>query len=110
MDFWASPVGWAFELLRDGNGLQEHEQRFLPGGKYADMPWAEYAVLDFRNSTKAVWQPRLNPQTYHVAFSADYTTATIANSSKGTSKTFTLQGCASPLRTTARAGSVAGVA
>lgn len=109
VDFWVSPVGWALELLRDGSCVQEHEERFLPGGKYADMPWAEHAVLDFRNPEKAAWQPRPYPQTYRVTFSADYITATITNSSKGTSKTFTLQGCAPLLDMTARAATTHGV-
>ncbi len=52
VDFWVSKPGsslaWAVELLCEGDRAKEHQQRFEPGGRYADLPMTNFALIDFR--------------------------------------------------------------
>jgi len=54
VDFWISGPKWGVQVLRDGDRLKDHCDRFLPGGKY--YPWIEsgsisdWIVLDCRCS------------------------------------------------------------
>ncbi|KAJ5899436.1 hypothetical protein N7495_004180 [Penicillium taxi] len=46
IDFRFAQVAWGVELLREGDQIQEHCQRFYPGGTYA--PWiAEGSIKDW---------------------------------------------------------------
>lgn len=57
IDFWLPDVGWGIELLRDGDRLNEHCQRFAVGGKYArwiEGGWIkDWVVLDCRTTYPA---------------------------------------------------------
>ncbi|PGH00845.1 hypothetical protein AJ79_08097 [Helicocarpus griseus UAMH5409] len=82
VDFQVRGTDWAIELLRDGNGIDEHISRFEPGGQYylwmQSKEIQDYAVLDFRTT-----QPRKkrdNPHLYYVVFTEDYTTYRFYNS------------------------------
>ena len=54
VDFLLKKVKWGIECVREGTRLDEHIQRFLPGGRY--YPWIEekqmsdYILIDFRKS------------------------------------------------------------
>ena len=39
---------WGFELLRDGDRVGEHLNRFGAGGRYTDLALRDYRVIDFR--------------------------------------------------------------
>ncbi|CAG8704239.1 12698_t:CDS:1, partial [Racocetra fulgida] len=55
LDFYVNDQrNWAIELLRDGDKLQEHQQRFQKDGRYASiLKYAkEWAIIDIRNSKK----------------------------------------------------------
>jgi hypothetical protein len=55
LDFYINDQrNWAIELLRDGDKLQEHQQRFQKDGRYASiLKYAkEWAIIDIRNSKK----------------------------------------------------------
>lgn len=38
---------WGVELVRGSDKLQEHSDKFKPGGKYKNIPMEEYAILNF---------------------------------------------------------------
>jgi hypothetical protein len=63
---------WGFELLRNGDKLQGHIDRFnLVSGRYADIPLADYAVVDFYETDTTVHV--VNDQKYYkVVFSKDF--------------------------------------
>ncbi|KAG0605270.1 hypothetical protein M758_9G044700 [Ceratodon purpureus] len=77
LDFFLSPLGWGFELLRDGSNLEEHVLRFGPGGAYdklvKDEVVKEYVILDFR--MKPLVQAVQG--VCHVVFSNDFKMATL---------------------------------
>jgi hypothetical protein len=64
---------WGFELLRDGDKLQGHIDRFdLASGRYRDIPLADYAVVDFYETDTDV---DVCDDKYHkVVFSKDFKT------------------------------------
>ena len=51
-------VSWAVELLRQSDRASEHAKRFLEGGKYEDLPYSYYALLNFSDGDVA---PRNSP-------------------------------------------------
>ncbi|CAG8688488.1 6915_t:CDS:2, partial [Acaulospora morrowiae] len=55
LDFYLNDQrNWAIELLRDGDKLQEHQQRFQKDSQYTSiLKYAkEWAIIDIRNSKK----------------------------------------------------------
>ena len=80
LDFLLSPLGWGFELLRDGSNLEEHVERFGTGGAYdklvQDKVVVQYVILDFRMKplVKAV---QANSSICHIVFSNGSNTATL---------------------------------
>jgi len=48
VDFYIPFRKWGVELLRDGDGLENHSSRFTGQGAYAKMDFEEYIILDFR--------------------------------------------------------------
>ena len=64
---------WGFELLRDGDKLQGHMDRFdLASGRYRDIPLADYAVVDFYETDTDV--DVCDDKYYKVVFSKDFKT------------------------------------
>jgi hypothetical protein len=62
---------WGFELLRDGDKLQGHIDRFdLASGRYRDIPLADYAVVDFYETDTDV--DVCDDKYYKVVFSKDF--------------------------------------
>lgn len=74
IDFLISEPGWGFELLRDGDRLREHCERFSPGGRY--HPWIQrgalkdWLILDCRHS---VPHTTCKPIHYSILFSCGST-------------------------------------
>lgn len=55
LDFYVNrDLCWGVELIREGDRLLEHAQRFEEGGDYADIPLNDWAIIDFRHHTKQV--------------------------------------------------------
>ena len=87
VDFWiqfpatgSNNIGWAIELLRDGDRAGEHQSRFLPGGSYTGMPFSQSDVIDFRSAKK---QTHVHlPGMVYVHFSDDFRTAFVCSSQK----------------------------
>ena len=80
LDFLLSPLGWGFELLRDGSNLEEHVERFGTGGAYdklvQDEVVVQYVILDFR--MKPLPQAfQANGPVCHIVFSDGFDTATL---------------------------------
>ena len=80
LDFLLSPLGWGFELLRDGSNLEEHVERFGIGGAYdklvQDKVVVQYVILDFR--MKPLGQTvQANSSICHIVFSNGFNTATL---------------------------------
>ena len=65
---------WGYELLRGGNRVQEHLQRFDPAiGRYRYIPLADYAVVDFYETDTNVDVCDDKYEKYYKAvFSADF--------------------------------------
>ena len=79
LDFYIDgELQWGFELLRDGNKLQGHIDRFdLVSGRYADIPLADYAVVDFYETDTTV---DVNDDKYYKAvFSKDFKTIQLSH-------------------------------
>ncbi|PKK56868.1 hypothetical protein RhiirC2_871514 [Rhizophagus irregularis] len=76
LDFYVNGnYSWGIELLREGDKLQEHANRFLTNGIYSDIPLNQWAVLDFRCHSKEVRDPKHN--FWYVCYSDDYRRFTI---------------------------------
>jgi hypothetical protein len=51
IDFYILPKEWGIELLREGNGIEEHSSRFSTPGSYATiLGFSDYIILYFRIS------------------------------------------------------------
>lgn len=54
VDFRVNSVKWAIECVREGDRLEDHIARFLPGGKYyrwiLSKQIEDFILLDFRRS------------------------------------------------------------
>jgi hypothetical protein len=74
LDFYIdSELQWGFELLRNGDKLKGHLERFNPTrGTYRDIPLRDYAVVDFYEgfTDGAVYGEKY----YRVIFSNDFKT------------------------------------
>ncbi|PVF97275.1 hypothetical protein CPB86DRAFT_786079 [Serendipita vermifera] len=90
IDFYIPFKEWGVELLRDGDRLENHSSRFTGQGKYADMKFKDYILLDFRKTVPKKEHPNI-PKLYHVVFDDNYGEVRILDGSslKGV-KTFTL--------------------
>jgi len=51
VDFYIPVKKWGVELLRDGDGLENHSSRFTGTGAYAKMEFEDYIILDFRTTS-----------------------------------------------------------
>ncbi|CAG8592147.1 4995_t:CDS:2, partial [Acaulospora colombiana] len=61
LDFYVNgKLCWGIELTREGNSLKVHAERFEQGGKYADIPLKDWAIIDFRHHTKQVRELKQN--------------------------------------------------
>ena len=71
VDFYIAEYKWMIEILRDGKGLQEHVDRFMPGGQYDDMLGIieKWVVIDFRSDKQAI---RYNRDVLFVSVDAEY--------------------------------------
>jgi len=79
VDFYVKSKQWAIELLRDGDRLATHAERFSQGGKYYDLPFQDYVILDCRTSVPKKQHAHFC-KLYHVVFSNNYTQARILKS------------------------------
>ena len=76
LDFYVNgDLCWGVELLREGNKISKHAQRFGDGGDYENIPLKDWVILDFRRETKVVKQ--IQPKMWHVCYSDDYKTMTV---------------------------------
>ena len=66
IDFVIPSVQWGIEVIRDGNRLNEHNNRFRDGGAYHAWLQAgkmtDYILLDFQQSTPR----KAHPGTLHI--------------------------------------------
>ena len=66
VDFLLKKMKWGIECSREGNRVDNHIQRFLPGGRY--YPWIEsnemvdYILVDFRKSMPMISKGNKSPQ------------------------------------------------
>ncbi|KAN0071428.1 hypothetical protein V8E54_010024 [Elaphomyces granulatus] len=75
IDFLISEPGWGIELLRDGNKITEHCNRFRQHGKY--YSWIQqgflrdWLILDCRHDTHQRKYPN-EPRLWRIVFQEDY--------------------------------------
>ena len=79
LDFYLSkPYYWDFELVRDGDRLQDHLDRFTESGIYSRLLCNEclkdYVILDFRIKPLVEYMPDGDKHLTHVHFNADFKT------------------------------------
>eukprot|EP01118_Nematostelium_gracile_P000074 TRINITY_DN10066_c0_g1_i1.p1 TRINITY_DN10066_c0_g1~~TRINITY_DN10066_c0_g1_i1.p1 ORF type:complete len:312 (-),score=43.88 TRINITY_DN10066_c0_g1_i1:26-961(-) len=82
----------AIEILREGNQMQAHENRFKQGGLYANFVAKNvtaWLIIDFRSSEKRIKMNR-GKTFIHVSYDDDFSHATI--SIDGTNTRFALRG------------------
>ncbi|CAJ0761878.1 8737_t:CDS:10 [Entrophospora sp. SA101] len=76
LDFYVDgELCWGIELTHEGTCLKEHAKQFEEGGKYADIPLKQWAVLDFQHYSKKV--KKLVPNFWYVFYSDDYKSVAI---------------------------------
>lgn len=81
IDYRVVNTGWGIELLRDGDRLTEHCNRFKPNGQYYqaihDGDLVDWLMIDFthRNPIKFTIVP--NAKLIRVVFASDYASAKI---------------------------------
>ena len=77
VDFWikflGSDIGWAVELLRDGDRAENHLARFASGGSYHCMPASQKAVIDFYAPNQSLKE--VLPGMVYVFFEPDFAAA-----------------------------------
>ena len=70
---------WGFELLRNGDKLKGHVERFdLASGRYKDIPLDDYAVVDFYE-VPGNRQVFVNDKYFQVVFSPDFSTVELSH-------------------------------
>jgi hypothetical protein len=83
VDFTIDGPDWGVEIIRDGNRISEHIERFNPGGLY--YPWIQsgqlkdWIILDCRNtsyyttpSASAATASASSSKLWRVIFTVDY--------------------------------------
>ncbi|CAG8774817.1 9208_t:CDS:2, partial [Cetraspora pellucida] len=66
---------WGIELIREGDRLKKHAERFEQGGEYANIPLKDWAIIDFRHYTKQIRE--LKPNFWYVLYMDNYEKVTI---------------------------------
>lgn len=60
IDFFIKSTKWGVECIREGDRLQKHIERFLPGGSYYSMiergEMVQHLLIDFRTSSPPIFQ------------------------------------------------------
>jgi len=70
---------WGFELLRNGDKLKGHIERFdLASGRYKDIPLNDYAVVDFYE-VSGKRQVFVDDKYFQVVFSRDFSTVELSH-------------------------------
>eukprot|EP01088_Endostelium_zonatum_P019768 TRINITY_DN69_c0_g1_i16.p1 TRINITY_DN69_c0_g1~~TRINITY_DN69_c0_g1_i16.p1 ORF type:complete len:670 (+),score=70.36 TRINITY_DN69_c0_g1_i16:792-2801(+) len=80
---------WVIEVLREGNDVLGHVQRFENGGLYKKLEAKEKVILDFRSEEKAVNNKQYSIPVWHVCYNKDYTTFTLKKSVPNSTQTVT---------------------
>lgn len=76
VDFYVNDQSqWLIEIIREGDRMAKHHKRFSPGGLYSAIPKKDYAVIDFRQESKAVVKYYNN--FWYVLYKPDYSGATV---------------------------------
>ena len=58
VDFYMPSKQWAVELLREGDQLKQHSERFSPSGSFGKkLPLSDYIILDCHNTPPTHPQP-----------------------------------------------------
>ena len=81
LDFYVNTKKkWGIELLREGDGISQHCDRFSSKGIYASIPVKEFVVIDFRSDLK---EARLTlPNLWTASYSADFSKITLKRKGK----------------------------
>ncbi len=80
LDFYVDDTWkWGIELLREGDEMKSHSERFAPGGIYEAIApeMAAWVILDFRTEEKAIRKQR--KKFWHILYNDDYSAVTIIN-------------------------------
>ena len=76
LDFYINrDLCWGVELIREGDRLLKHAQRFEKGGDYENIPLKDWAIIDFRHHTKQVKEMKKN--FWYVLYDDNYKYVTI---------------------------------
>lgn len=76
LDFYVNKeLCWGVELIREGDRLLDHAQRFEKDGDYENIPLKDWVIMDFRHHTKQVRGFKQN--FWYVLYEDDYKSVTI---------------------------------
>ncbi|RAH71854.1 uncharacterized protein BO66DRAFT_436731 [Aspergillus aculeatinus CBS 121060] len=85
MDFLVPQKQWGVDLLRSGDRIQQHMQRFKHKGPYfpllRDKLIQEYIVLNFTRTPPRKRYPAYRGHLYHVVFSEDFRSVRVVDAS-----------------------------
>jgi hypothetical protein len=85
IDFYVSELDWAIEILKDGEDMVRHKNRFNPiKGEYKEIVHyaKSIAIIDIRSETKKV--KKLKEDFIHVSYSKNYNSFKIESLGKET--------------------------
>jgi len=69
---------WLLEILREANDVDDHLNRFKPGGAYANFPQSDYLVVDFRRQSKGITdEEKKKDRLWVVSYSDDFKSARV---------------------------------
>ncbi|CAG8753394.1 7276_t:CDS:1 [Ambispora leptoticha] len=78
LDFYINGwLKWGVELMREGRRMGDHVSRFMPTGRYKQIPLSEWAIIDFRHNSLRPDFKTLNPNIWYALYADDYSTMTI---------------------------------
>ncbi|KAF8540140.1 hypothetical protein BDD12DRAFT_880931 [Trichophaea hybrida] len=87
IDFLLPDPGWGFELLRDGEGLSEHCERFVGNRPYAGWVFngsiRQWLVLDFRTTQPNKYSGSSGANLWRVVFQPGFGSFRVLDSSNG---------------------------
>ncbi|OJJ96249.1 hypothetical protein ASPACDRAFT_47019 [Aspergillus aculeatus ATCC 16872] len=85
IDFLVPQKQWGVELLRSGDRIQQHMQRFKTKGPYfpllREKLIQEYIVLNFTRTPPRKSYPAYRGHLYHIVFSEDFRSVRVVDAS-----------------------------
>ncbi|CAG8633139.1 1139_t:CDS:1 [Paraglomus occultum] len=84
-------LNWGVELMREGERMSQHINRFKPKGTYENIPLTAWAIIDFRHNSLIPNCQTMEDNIWYALYANDYSIITIMRKDK-TDETIRLRG------------------